>query len=84
MVLDKATLDKVMTKKRCDDDAVDRFNYWYTPAMLSVFCVLLAAKQYVGKPLQVGHFSHRTSLGSNKNQQHFKALEIAFSDKIAP
>uniref|UniRef100_A0A915E8E4 Innexin n=1 Tax=Ditylenchus dipsaci TaxID=166011 RepID=A0A915E8E4_9BILA len=47
-------LEKVgsMVRKRCDDDSVDRFNYFYTPVMLGIFAVCLAAKQYVGDPLQ--------------------------------
>jgi hypothetical protein len=41
-----------LLKPRYDDDAIDRLNYIYTNMFLVVFSLTIAAKQYVGKPLQ--------------------------------
>lgn len=48
-------LDKFLPnlKPRHDDNIVDRFNYIYTPMMFFGFSLTIAAKQYVGEPLQV-------------------------------
>jgi innexin len=35
-----------------DDDAVDRLNHRYTFAMIMIFLVLIAGKQYVGQPIE--------------------------------
>ncbi|KAE9415395.1 hypothetical protein Angca_006097, partial [Angiostrongylus cantonensis] len=37
---------------RGDDDVVDRLNYYYTPIMLSIACVVISAKQYGGTPIE--------------------------------
>ncbi|KAI1718645.1 innexin domain-containing protein [Ditylenchus destructor] len=39
-------------KKRSDDDAVDRINYFYTPMILGFLAMGVSLKQYVGEPLQ--------------------------------
>ncbi|KAF8368424.1 inx-19 [Pristionchus pacificus] len=37
---------------RGDDDFIDRLNYYYTPIMLSVACLIISAKQYGGTPIE--------------------------------
>ncbi|CAD6184516.1 unnamed protein product [Caenorhabditis auriculariae] len=37
---------------RGDDDLVDRLNYYYTPLVLSVCCLVISAKQYGGTPIE--------------------------------
>uniref|UniRef100_A0AC35U0F1 Innexin n=1 Tax=Rhabditophanes sp. KR3021 TaxID=114890 RepID=A0AC35U0F1_9BILA len=37
---------------RGDDDFADRLNYYHTPVMLAVACVLISAKQYGGTPIE--------------------------------
>src|SRR5437868_683571 len=51
-MLDKLSgfLDKL--KPQFDDDSVDRLNYIYTNMVLLIFAITIAAKQYVGEPLQ--------------------------------
>ncbi|VDK69281.1 unnamed protein product [Gongylonema pulchrum] len=39
-------------KPKYDDDVVDRCNYLLTNIMLAICAVTVAAKQYVGEPLQ--------------------------------
>lgn len=43
-------LDKL--KPRYDDDIIDRCNYLVTNSILLICAVIVAAKQYVGEPLQ--------------------------------
>uniref|UniRef100_A0A915PIC2 Innexin n=1 Tax=Setaria digitata TaxID=48799 RepID=A0A915PIC2_9BILA len=47
-------LDKYLLKlkPKCDDDVVDRCNYLLTNIMLLICAITVAAKQYVGEPLQ--------------------------------
>ena len=40
-------------KPQYDDDSVDRLNYIYTNVVILAFGITIAAKQYVGEPLQV-------------------------------
>ncbi|VDL85291.1 unnamed protein product [Nippostrongylus brasiliensis] len=37
---------------RGDDDVIDRLNYYYTPIMLSIACLIISAKQYGGTPIE--------------------------------
>lgn len=39
-------------EKKGDDDSVDRLNHRYTFALVMVFLVLVAGKQYVGQPIE--------------------------------
>ena len=39
-------------KPKYDDDVIDRLNYIYTIFVLLIFAITIAAKQYVGAPLQ--------------------------------
>lgn len=39
-------------KPKFDDDAVDRFNYIYSPTLLGAFALTILTKQWVGQPLQ--------------------------------
>ena len=39
-------------KPRYDDDAIDRLNYMWTNIIIIAFSLTIAAKQYVGEPLQ--------------------------------
>ena len=39
-------------KPQYDDDSVDRLNYIYTNIVILAFAITIAAKQYVGEPLQ--------------------------------
>jgi hypothetical protein len=39
-------------KPQFDDDSVDRLNYIYTNIVILAFAITIAAKQYVGEPLQ--------------------------------
>lgn len=39
-------------KPQYDDDVVDRLNYIHTNIIILAFAITLAAKQYVGEPLQ--------------------------------
>lgn len=43
-------IDSVRPKR--DDDAVDRANYIWTPLIMGFLAMTIAAKQYVGEPLQ--------------------------------
>ncbi|PIO77234.1 Innexin [Teladorsagia circumcincta] len=35
-----------------DDDVIDRLNYYYTPIMLCIACLIISAKQYGGTPIE--------------------------------
>ncbi|KIH58461.1 hypothetical protein ANCDUO_11329, partial [Ancylostoma duodenale] len=35
---------------RGDDDVIDRLNYYYTPIMLSIACLIISAKQVIIQP----------------------------------
>ncbi|KHJ80518.1 Innexin [Oesophagostomum dentatum] len=37
---------------RGDDDVIDRLNYYYTPIMLCIACLIISAKQYGGTPIE--------------------------------
>lgn len=39
-------------KTNYDDDSIDRLNYLWTNFIIIMFALTIAAKQYVGKPLQ--------------------------------
>lgn len=54
VMLNPNKLEKIYDKlkRKDDDDAVDRFNYMYTPAMLFIFGFAIGGKQYFGKPIQ--------------------------------
>ena len=51
-MLNKLTGFLSYLKPKYDDDSIDRLNYIYTSTILVFFALTMAAKQYVGKPLQ--------------------------------
>jgi len=47
----KAALDLRNFKFSLDDDLVDRLNRQFTPALLTIFAVLVSARQFFGETM---------------------------------